>query len=388
LFEFLGFSITVIPFESEVQKILKDLGYPYQVNKSSLQSISTSKGRGSVLGMIDWLVSCVSYHQNINVERMLFGQSEEPDQVIVHRELLRLVLQNDTENDTRQLEQIALNRFGSAEQLQQMDEQLVALDQELKILQQQVNRERSVPVSLKELKSAVEQLERYVTGMREYLHTNQQTLEELQRTNRNQDLELQTLKEQHQQVQNQVRSQKVRVEDVERSNQQIMQFQTEINAVESDVSQALNERDDLQLRTSQRRLELQRRCTEVSDWYTQMSAKLNAPAMRKWASSMRSVLLDESTKALFERFENPNFECGFEELLASFEQFAKAIRHKCIEVNSELQCQLGSSRRRITDLEVKEKELIEKAERLRCSQKDLETKLESTKRVSAIEPKY
>lgn len=381
LLEFLGFTITVNPFESEVQRILKDLGYPYQVNKSSLQSISTAKGRGSVLGMLDWLMSCVSYQQKINVEQLMFGQPEDPEQIVVSRELLRLVLENDTENDTSQLDQIALNKFGSSEQLQKLNEQANVLTEELKKLEQQLQRERYLPTNVKELQAAVEELEKYTNGMNVYLDTHRQTLDELQRTNKNQESELTALKDQLQQVQHLVRSQKVRVEDVERSNQQIQQFQTEIDSVESDVTQALNERDELQLRRSQLRLELQRRCTEVSDWYTQMLAKLNTPSMRKWAVPMRAVLLDENIKTLFEKIENPKFESGFDELLIEFEQFAKVMRHSCIDVNSELQCKLGSARRRLTDLEEKEKELLDRSDRLRNLQQELETKLETTKQV-------
>ena len=44
----------------EIITCMKQLGYPYQVNKSCLTSCATPQAKGHLFGMYDWLVDAVS----------------------------------------------------------------------------------------------------------------------------------------------------------------------------------------------------------------------------------------------------------------------------------------------------------------------------------------
>lgn len=58
----------MLAVDKDVPSFLKQLGYPYQINKSNLVSCASPQARGHLFGMFDWLVDAItvsSYELNI-----------------------------------------------------------------------------------------------------------------------------------------------------------------------------------------------------------------------------------------------------------------------------------------------------------------------------------
>src|SRR6266487_1653162 len=84
-------------FFDTILEYLKLLGYPFIVNKSTLQAIATPRAKSIIFGIIDWLVQALIYQRDTNVEMLLYGQ-KNLDMIDVQKELLRITLKNEPEN--------------------------------------------------------------------------------------------------------------------------------------------------------------------------------------------------------------------------------------------------------------------------------------------------
>ena len=373
--------MTTPAYETEVQRILKELGYPFQVNKSAFQSISTPKARGTVLGMMDWLVDCLKYFHNTNVEKMLFDQ-ESDDDFNVQKELLRMCVNNDLENDSQQLSQIALNKFGSVEQIQELMTQIGMLEVEWEQMNEQVKQESLLPKSVQELRSAVDELKRYTQEMNEYLQNSQKKQTSLETERKQLEESLESLEKELQDVQNQVRSQTVHVEDVEMTNKQTQQFESEIISVESEISHMRNIVCELNLQTSQKCIEIQRQCCSFLNWYADFDGRLKSPAMKRFSGELLKKFDSPDFKLILDGFEKPINNEKFTDLIANAMSFFKHFKHALIDLTNQLNRELATAERQAEDAKGEQQTLNEKIQFVKNQLHELESQLSLIKTVS------
>ncbi|XP_002733464.1 kinetochore protein NDC80 homolog, partial [Saccoglossus kowalevskii] len=233
LFHFLELNIKLrdgsVKFEDEIPKRLKNLGYPFQISKSSMFNMGSPHTWPTILGAIMWLLDLVKTACSIDVDHLLFAGNGDGFDDALDSKLLFGYLEKSYDDfldgqDTFEVhEQMLADSMKTgnqvvAEDLDQLENEHRRLLETLQILEEEPDKLSELMERKQLLQSDIDRFDRYLNELESHKRVldqkHQQKDEDLQRH----ALEEKQYLEEIQRLQHIYDTQELSATDVERIN--------------------------------------------------------------------------------------------------------------------------------------------------------------------------
>ncbi|KAM3867479.1 kinetochore protein NDC80 homolog [Diretmus argenteus] len=249
------FQMPTSKVEEEVPRILKDLGYPFALSKSSMYSVGAPHTWPMVLGSLIWLIDTVKMYWDMSREELLFTDfSEESLGIEEGAEYNKLFLDYTTETYVKFMDGADIYEEENGEflaklkRLYNVDEaQLASMEEKHRILSHQVEQlekesqtDRLMTKRMEKLKlqTDLQKLQSYLSSLESFksnLESNTTELdEEIEATGHH----LESLKHEQDRLQHLLQNQKFTPADVERINREKTELQQTISNLSKTLAEA------------------------------------------------------------------------------------------------------------------------------------------------------
>ncbi|XP_035276678.1 kinetochore protein NDC80 homolog [Anguilla rostrata] len=249
------FQLPTSKIEEEIPRMLKDLGYPFALSKSSMYSVGAPHTWPQILGALVWLIDTVKLFNSMREQDLLFsdisdGSSEIEDGVEFNKLFLeytsetydRFMQGADTFEEEDQEYLTRLKKLYNVDEalLESMAEKHSILTEEVERLEKESQQDRLMAKRTEKLKFQTDQQK-----MRDYLSKTEafksnfenkaaEIAEELEATG----LQIETLKQEQARLQHILVNQKFSPADIERINRERNELQHTINTLSKSQEEA------------------------------------------------------------------------------------------------------------------------------------------------------
>jgi len=341
-------------FTTEIIQVMESLGYPYHINRSSLQSYTTAKSKGVVLSLFVYLIEPLLLER-----KSVFSQNRDDD---YNLEILKLILnRNQDEKDDfikRRMNQQLMKKneleslIKHTEELKNESYSLDNQDDQLKKLRENVN----------VAENQLQDFKRYEDDMKTYVQSSSKENEELKKKIEQIEQEISTLNNKKLDLELKIKEQKHSVDEMNYYIQRDKQVQIEIHKMNEELKKARQEYFQEKLKQD-----------ELFDNLKELFFKLTS-ILRNFKTDLpdahhlqESCLKDDKFKNLLVFINNPDFDNNeikfdldlYTELLKSLKQSLNNDLLACKEEICKFQTDLESSLTRIKQLEKKNDMIVE-----------------------------
>ncbi|CAL8249336.1 unnamed protein product [Merluccius merluccius] len=254
------FQMPTSKVEEEVPRLLKDLGYPFALSKSSMYSVGAPHTWPQVLGALIWLIDTVKIYWCMSKEELLFSDFLEDNMddgnvnIEEGAEYNKLFLEHtaetytkymqgaDTFEDEEEMYLVKLNKLYNVDEalLASMDDKYRMLSDEVERLEKESQADPLMRKRMQKMKcqTDLQKLQSFRVSL-EALKSNMESkasevTEELEATGH----QLETLKQERDRLQHVLQNQKFTPADVERINREKNELQQTISSLGKSLEEA------------------------------------------------------------------------------------------------------------------------------------------------------
>lgn len=241
--------------EEEIPAMLKSIGYPFVLSKSSMYSVGAPHTWPMALGALMWLIDNVKTLQTLSDQKMLFleswGDRHDIDEDLEYHKLFqdytaesyfKFMHNNDTFEEEDDVFTAKLRKLYNVDEalLCTMEEKYRIVSDELEELEKESQSDRLMSKRMEKtkLQKDLKQLQSYRSSLDSFKSNLESKASEMESELQNTVSQVEILKHDHEKLQLQLQNQKFTPADVERINREKRELQQTISSLTKTLEEA------------------------------------------------------------------------------------------------------------------------------------------------------
>uniref|UniRef100_W5MII4 Kinetochore protein NDC80 n=1 Tax=Lepisosteus oculatus TaxID=7918 RepID=W5MII4_LEPOC len=249
------FDVPTSKIEEEIPKILRELGYPFAISKSSMYSVGAPHTWPQILGALMWLIDVVKLSNNMKSHNLLFSGFPECGTEIedgaeftkifveyVSKAYNRFMQGADTfeEEDKEYLCKLKkLYNFDEAH-METLSFKHKVLTEEVERLEKETHQDRIMAKQAEKIKAQtdLQKIQNYLSNLETFKTNLEQSISALSNEIEGEELQVGTLKKEQSRLQHKLENQKFSQADIERINLERNELQQTIATLTKSLEEA------------------------------------------------------------------------------------------------------------------------------------------------------
>ncbi|KAI1292334.1 Kinetochore protein NDC80 -like protein [Halotydeus destructor] len=382
LFLCLDQNLKIVHLDTDVPNILKMLGYPFQVNKSNLVSWASPQAKGHLFGMFDWLVDAVNYSRSTDIEQLLFSSFD--DEINSTSEIFKLIVTTTGgEADTDELlENLALKRFGTKEEFEQLNSELEQLEQEVQAQEEEIEKIQALPETIVAYKKDMARYDEYIANMEAHIANNEETLSQLVKEYREKKEMFDATKKNRDELLIQVKDQQFGLEEVEWARDRQRLLEDEIRNEELAIEDLKKNIRIIKLELTKSEDTLNKMFHDAGSWIHSLKDILCSPSISQYVGTLQTILNKSEVNELCNYFSEDSASDKTNKKMRSL--FSKIINETKMAILEQLTGLEGivrtTEQQKLIDIDMSLKDLEESNLKIQSKTGELSSQMEEIRR--------